>query len=96
MCRAGKINCLQLLTTGAMAIILAAFQCQARGIKFYDVPSESVRCGLDINCRLEPGNLHDSSCVALVLKDSKMLGHLAKEVAQYLAPLLRKGVTASG
>lgn len=77
--------------------MLAAFQCQARGIKFYDVPTDSVHCGMKLRCELEPGNQYDGSCVALLLEEnSKMLGHLAREVSQYLAPLLRKGLTASG
>ena len=66
---------------------LATFKTQARGIKFYDV--KEVEIGQTFNCILEPSNPYDSNCIALCLSNGQMLGHLAKEAANYLAPLLR-------
>ena len=76
---------------------LASFSSQARGIKFYSVPTESIRVGDLLDCRLEPTNPKDSNCIALWLSSpSLMLGHLVREAACYLAPLLRDGFVASG
>ncbi len=76
------------------SIELATFFSQARGILFYDCAS---RVGLVFTCILEAGNLYDPNCVALmVTAATRMLGHLAREAAQMLAPLLRAGFQANG
>lgn len=76
--------------------VLASFSSQARGIKFYDVPSDFICVGGQFSCRLESTNLWDSDCIALVVGASSQLGHLAQEASHYLAPLLRAGFQASG
>ena len=67
----------------------ASFKSQARGTKFYDVSDLDV--GRTFHCQLEPSNK-----VALWVDSQSMLGHLAREAANYLAPLLREGFEASG
>ena len=77
---------------------LAAFSSQARGIKFYNMPTGTIQVGdSSLDCRLEPTNPYDSNCVALWLASpSMMLGHLVGEAACHLAPRLRCGFVASG
>ena len=79
--------------------VLASFHSEARGIKFYDVLSSSVYAGQSVQCQLEPLNVYDSNCVALFLtagSSHSMFGHLAREDAGYLAPLLREGFQGFG
>lgn len=68
--------------------VLATFYSQARGIKFYGTPS----VGGHFLCELEPSNPHDDNCIALVMPPLT-LGHLAREAALHLAPLLRSGLS---
>ena len=79
--------------------MLASFRSEARGIKFYVLTSE-VCVGQSLHFQLEPLNPYDSDCVAIYLggcSDSEsMLGHLAREAASYLAPLLREGFQGLG
>lgn len=77
---------------------LASFISQGRGIKFYDVPTSGICPGMQLLCCLEPTNPHDSDCVALLKRgiSHAVLGHLAREDSRYLAPLLRKGMEATG
>ena len=89
-------------TTGVMAVSvsatsrgLASFSTQVRGIKFYGVPTNLIHVGSSVCLCLEPFNPHDSNCIA-VWMGSAMLGHLARETACDLAPLLRRGLVASG
>ena len=67
---------------------LAAFSSQARGIRFYNMPTGMIQVEDSLNCRLEPTNCYHSNCVALWLSSpSMMLGHLVGEAACHLAPL---------
>ncbi len=75
------------------SVTLASFVSQARGIMFYDALALT---GQAFSCCLEPYNPYDVNCVALMLLGHKMLGHLAREAAQLLAPLLRAGFQAHG
>ena len=75
---------------------LASFTSQARGIKFYDVSASRFVVGRKFYCQLEPSNAYDSNCIALWVDSHCMLGHLAREAANCLAPLLRQGFEASG
>lgn len=75
------------------SVVLATFFSQARGILFYGCDS---RAGLTFRCVLEPWNVHDHNCIALMVTPARMLGHLAREAAQVLAPLLRAGFQANG
>ena len=72
---------------------LAEVSSQARGIMFYGTTSYP---GLAFRCYLEPGNPFDYNCVALIAGMHAKLGHLARETAQHLAPLLRTGFQAHG
>ena len=85
-----------------MAVLLATFLSTVRGVRFYDVSVSSVRAGGRVALQLEPTNIYDSNCVALPVAVylrsslfSDMLGHLAREDAAYLAPLLRSGLFAT-
>ena len=76
---------------------LASFCCQARGIMFYDTPLSMVLPGTSLCVQLEPSNPHDANCISLWLSSHSLkLGHLAREAAVYLAPLLRNGLIAYG
>ena len=80
-----------------VVIPLASFLTQARGIKFYDVLSSWIHVGQQLTLQLEPSNPYDGSCIALWLATAcMMLGHVAREAAVELAPLLRCGLVASG
>ena len=81
----------------AATYLLASFECEARGIKFYDVPTSAVSIGQSFQCELEPLNSYDSNCIALsMVSSNSKLGHLAREAAVYLAPLMREGFEAFG
>ena len=70
-----------------------------RGIRFYDVSTSSLSVGRRVVLQLEPTNAFDSDCVAVYLRSSffsDILGHLAREDAALLAPLLRSGMFATG
>ena len=89
-------------TTGVMAISVSAtsrglvlFSTQVRGIKFYGVPINLIHVGSSVSLCLEPFHPHDSNCIALWM-GSAMLGHLTRETACDLVPLLWHGVMASG
>ena len=60
---------------------------------FYDA---FAFAGQAFSCSLEPDNPYEVNCVALMLPGYKMFGHLAREAAQFLAPLLRAGFQAHG
>ena len=68
--------------------LLAFFPCQSRGIKFYDLSEIGAREGDGVILVREPHNTQDSNCVAMFLHGGAMLGHVAKEVAEWLFPML--------
>ena len=78
-----------------MAVLLATFRSVAHGVGFYDIDVSAVRGGSRVVLQLEPTNVYDSKCVAVYLRSSMfsdLLGHLAREDAAFLAPLLRSGL----
>lgn len=81
-----------------MAVRLASFSSQVRGIKFYDLSSSSISVGICLAFCLEAENPWDGDCVAVWTRSTPiaMLGHLARETACHLAPLLRSGLEAIG
>lgn len=68
--------------------LLAFFSCQCRGIKFYDLSDVSVMQGDRITFVREPHNPRDSNSVAVFSRGGTMLGHIAKEAAEWLSPML--------
>ena len=76
-------------------IPLASFCCQAGGIMFYDLLPSTLLPGAPLGVELEPSNPYDPNCVSLSSHGSK-LGHLAREAAASLVPLLRCGLVAHG
>ena len=77
-----------------VAVALATFTTQARGIMFHH---GIVGVGSEIRCQLEPDNAHDvNAIVVLAGASSAICGHLAREAASCLAPLLRGGFEATG
>ena len=73
------------------------FECQCRGVKFYDLRSARARYGTRLKLVREPTNLQDPlNCVAAWVpgprssgrQTSLMLGHIAKEAVRWLNPLL--------
>lgn len=80
----------------AVAVVdLVSFTSLVRGIKFYDVSTSTIRVGDYVCLCPEPYNPHDNNCIA-VWMGPRMLGHLSRDVACFLAPLLSSGVSASG
>ena len=83
----------------ARATLLATVNSVVRGVHFYDVTASSISVGSRVALQLEPTNPYDSNCIAVFLRLSMftdMVGHLAREDAHYLAPLLRSGLYATG
>ena len=70
--------------------LLVFFACQARGVKFYDLAEVSANIGTVVDLRRDPYNSWDPNCVeVLVAADRRTkLGHIAKEAAKWLSPLL--------
>ena len=78
--------------------LLVSFHCQCRGVKFYDLHSAGAAWGTKLDLVKEPINPHDPLCVAAWVPGisgergdgarPRMLGHVAKEVARLLSPLL--------
>ena len=80
-----------------MAVQLVSFSSQVRGIKFYNFSSGNISVGSSLTFDLEPGNRYDDDCIAVWTRSPRaMLGHLARENASRLAPLLRSGLVANG
>ena len=74
---------------------LVSFTSLVRGIKFYNVSTSAVCVGDFVSLCPEPYNPHDNNCIA-VWMGPRMLGHLSRDVACCLAPLMSSGVSASG
>ena len=78
--------------------MLVSFYCQCRGVKFYDLRSAGAAWGTKLDLVKEPTNPHDPLCVAAWVPGTpgergvgarpRMLGHVAKEAARWLNPLL--------
>lgn len=85
-----------------MSVQLASISSQARGIKFYDIPTNSIHVGTSLLFLLEPSNPWDANCIAVwtctkaASLATRKLGHLARETACKLAPLLHSGLVATG
>lgn len=90
--------CRDLGTNMTAVGLLASFFTQVRGIKFYDVPTHHISVGDNFVCRLEPSSPFDTNSIIVCssMIGATVLGHLAREAAAYLAPLLRVGFHASG
>ncbi len=67
---------------------LAFFGCQCRGIKFYQWGVASSEVARPISFRRDPANPRDVNCVEVLVDSGWKLGHVAKEAAQWLSPLL--------
>ena len=79
--------------------VLGQLTSQVCGIKLYDVQTTRIRLGERLVLRHEPTNAYDVNAVAvLALSPSprRMLGHLAKESARRVAPLLLAGLVVTG
>ena len=75
--------------------LLVSFDCHCRGVKFYDLRSAGAAWGTKLDLIKEPTNPHDPLCVAAWVPGMpgerarpRTLGHVAKEVARWLNPLL--------
>ena len=56
----------------------------------------SATVGQHLRCCLNPSNPFDTDAVSLFVGPHQRLGHLAREAAHHLAPLLRAGFQANG
>ena len=71
--------------------LLAFFSCQVRGIKFYDLSNIGAREGERVFLEREPSNPHHPNCVGVFLGGGggrRMLGHVARQAAEWLSPML--------
>lgn len=80
--------------------LLVSFSCECRGVKFYDLRSVGAEWGTNLELVKEPTNPHDPLCVAAWVpgipgerghrarRRRHMLGHVAKEAARVLSPLI--------
>ena len=64
--------------------LLVFFECQVRGVKFYDLREAGARWGTSLRLVKEPSNLHDPLCVAAWVPRARplMFGHVVKEAAR--------------
>ena len=77
--------------------VLGSFTSQVRGIKLYDFETTQVHVEDSLVLHLEPANTYDANAIAVfTVSPPKMLGHLAREKARHLAPLLSSGLEATG
>ena len=67
--------------------LLVFFECQCRGVKFYELHDVSARYGTPVTLQPEPTNGHDPFCVAAFVP-GKLLG--SREPAQMLGHIARK------
>ena len=75
--------------------LLAFFECQCQGMKFYDSHDVTLRHGTRLALRRERSNPHDYFCIIAFVSDGRhsrashrMLGHVAREACRLLCPLL--------
>ena len=75
---------------------LAFFECQCRGVKFYQWSQAGDTVRKPVSFRRDPGNPHDPNCVEVLVAAGWKLGHIAKDAAQWLSPLLMGPFHARG
>ena len=69
----------------------SVLSCQVRGIKFYDLSHVGAREGDGVFLEREPSNPHDPNCVGVFMRGGggrRMLGHVARQAAEWLSPML--------
>lgn len=76
-------------------VLLLSFTSQARGIRLYEVDCRRLEPGMNVTLRRSPSH-YDVNAVQLFIKHrfgrgSLLLGHLAREAAQVVSPLLSQG-----
>ena len=90
--RKSVVAALDILTTSTLRMaadrVLAFFSCQCRVIKFYDLSDIGARQRDGVILVREPHNPRDSDCLAVFLGGGGFLGHVAKEAAEWLSPML--------
>ena len=66
-----------------------------QGVKFYRLKDARLECWTSVRFVCEPENEHDCFCVAVRVPraagrwaSGMLLGHVAREAAQWLSPLL--------
>ena len=74
--------------------LLVFFECQERGVKFYDLHEAGARWSTSLWLVKELTNLHDPLCDAAWVPESQrarplMLGHMATGAAKWLNQLLQ-------
>lgn len=79
---------------------LTTFVSRVRGVKFYAIEEIENTGGwwwLRAKLKRDPGNLYDRNCVEVMVPavgiqgQNVKLGHLAKEAAEFVSPLLAAG-----
>ena len=76
-----------------MDTLLAFFEVQCVGVKFYDLKDAALQFWSPVVLRREPDNPHDQFCVAVFVPrpgagGPRMLGNIARAAARWLSPLL--------
>jgi SWI/SNF-related matrix-associated actin-dependent regulator of chromatin subfamily A3 len=73
--------------------LLGRVRCKVKGIQHYRGVVENREMGL---VEREPGNKYDSNAIRVLNLRREQVGHIQREIAFRIAPLLDKGVVRSG
>ena len=76
-----------------MALLASLWcQCQCRGVKFYNLPKRKKWLTRELRFKRCPGNVHDANCVEVYYESKPgvwlKLGNVAREIAEWLSPLM--------
>lgn len=72
--------------------LLAFFGCLCRGVKFYHLAEVGAEVFSRVRFERDPSNSRDPNCVEVFVSSTtgqwRKLGHVAREAAEWLSPLL--------
>ena len=71
-------------------VLLASFSARVRGVKFFGLRGGDGWFWERAEVERDPGNSYDANCVEVLVR-GRRLGHLAKEAAEFVSPLLAAG-----
>ena len=92
------LQALMAISRTERSLKLAQFITQAKGIRLYEVDCSRVQVGMTVILRRSPSR-YDINAVDLLvtsLHGNLFFGHLAKEAAQFISPLLLKEFNVTG
>ena len=71
-------------------VLLVSFSARVRGVKFFGLRGGDGWFWECAEVERDPGNSYDANCVEVLVR-GRRLGHLAKEAAEFVLPLLAAG-----